>query len=242
MRQDENSLEADTTPLREELRVLQHLCMQFHLLAGKTKLMVATPVDPVRVEQCQLGSAEKCAVDSLPSESRRVVLVADLVLPRSESTTAVDVVLLKRGQQGSKSSVTSKRGSGVSGGELAVVGRDDLVISVDEVGVDASLDGLGKDLLRINGLEVRLGNLHHERPVRSLLGLLRGSALGGVSVLQSRELDVSLGAVVWRVVGEDGSTVEGAVILGEVEPALVTDTGRKRATDTDTDNVGRRRN
>lgn len=44
--------------------------------------------------------------------------------------------------------------------------------------------------------------------------------------------------VVGGVVGEDGGTVEGAVVLGEVQPALVANALRALASDTDTDNVG----
>ena len=61
----------------------------------------------------------------------------------------------------------------------------------------------------------------------------------GVSVLQGRQLVALLGAVVRAVVGEDRSAVEGAVVLREVQPALVADAVRALAADTDTDDVRR---
>ena len=44
--------------------------------------------------------------------------------------------------------------------------------------------------------------------------------------------------VVGGVVGEDGGAVEGAVVLGEVEPALVADAFGALAADADADDVG----
>lgn len=44
--------------------------------------------------------------------------------------------------------------------------------------------------------------------------------------------------VVGGVVGEDGGAVEGAVVLGEVEPAFVADAFRALAADADADDVG----
>ena len=51
------------------------------------------------------------------------------------------------------------------------------------------------------------------------------------------QLDVRGRLVVRRVVGEDGGAVEGAVVFGEVEPALVADAFRALAADADADDV-----
>lgn len=83
-----------------------------------------------------------------------------------------------------------------------------------------------------------------ERRGRTRTGTLSGgvdaAGKGGVGRLDRLERDVGLRAVVRRVVGEDGGAVEGRVVFGEVEPALVTDARGKDATDSDTDNVRRR--
>jgi hypothetical protein len=123
--------------------------------------------------------------------------------------------------------------------EAAVVGGDDLVVRLDHLSVDEALDAVLEHVLLINGLHAGLGDFQHDGPVWALLGL-SGAGLGAVGELLSGELDVLLGLVVWRVVGEDGGTVEWAVILGEVEPALVTNALWSLATETDTNNVGGR--
>lgn len=58
-----------------------------------------------------------------------------------------------------------------------------------------------------------------------------------VGGLDGADLDICLRAVVRRVVAEDGSTVEWRVGLREVEPALVTDAGRKGTTNSNTNDV-----
>lgn len=121
--------------------------------------------------------------------------------------------------------------------EAAVVGGDDLVIRLDHLGVDETLNAVLEHVLLIDGLHAGLGNLQHDGPVWALLGL-SGAGLGAICHLLSGELDVLLGLVVWRVVGEDGGAVEWAVILGEVQPALVTNALWSLAAETDTNNVG----
>jgi len=100
--------------------------------------------------------------------------------------------------------------------EFPVVGRNDFVFGREETSVDHTLNRLGKEVLLVDGLLSRLRNFEHERPVRS--GTSRFSVDGGregrVGSLESLEGDVLLRAVVRRVVGEDGSAVEGAVVLG----------------------------
>ena len=168
-----------------------------------------------------------------------MVLVADLVTPRTEATTGPDVLLLHLGQDLGEGTLTLQRGGGVTVVEAAVVGRDDLVGGAEHLSVDETLDTLGQESLVVNGLHGRLGNLQHDGPVRTFLRL-SGLRLRTIGDLEGRELLGGLGLVVGGVVGEDGGTVEGAVILGEVEPALVTDSLGTSATDTNTDDVGRR--
>ena len=61
----------------------------------------------------------------------------------------------------------------------------------------------------------------------------------GVSVLQRWKLGVLLRAVVRAIIGEDGCTIKGAVILREVEPALIANTIGQLTTDTNTNDVSR---
>lgn len=97
-----------------------------------------------------------------------------------------------------------------------MVGRNDFVLGREKTSVDHTLNRLGEKFLLVDRLLSRLRDFEHERPVRS--GTSRFSVDGGrkgrVGSLDSLEGDVLLRAVVRRVVGEDGSTVEGAVVLG----------------------------
>jgi len=64
-----------------------------------------------------------------------------------------------------------------------------------------------------------LRDFEHERPVRtgtSGRSVDRGRE-GRIGGLNRLERDILLRAVVRRVVGEDSSTVEGAIILGAIE-------------------------
>lgn len=188
-----------------------------HLSAvHQASLVVLSAVDEVGVVESQLNTAVDNVVNSLDTQHEGVVLVADLVAPAAEAATRPDVHALQLGQQLGQSTLAFERGSGVSVVEAAVVGGDDLVGWLEQLGVDESLDGLSQDGLHVDGLHRRLGNLKHKRPVRALLGFL-ALGLGAISQLQSRQLLRGIRLVVGRVVGEDGGTVEGAVVLGEVE-------------------------
>ena len=105
--------------------------------------------------------------------------------------------------------------------ELPVVDGYDLILGLAHGGVDETLDAVCNEGVCVDRLLVRLGNLQHDRPVGPLsLGLaINTLAQRRVSSLHSAQLDVLGRAVVGRVVGEDGCTVEGRVGLGEVEPA-----------------------
>ena len=229
---------------------------------GEATLLVLATVDEVGVVERQLNSAVDDVVDGLDTQHEGVVLVADLVPPAAESATGPDVHILELGQELSEDTLALERGSRVPVVEATVVGGDDLILGEDHLGVDQSLDALLQECLLVNRLHARLGNLKHDGPVGTGLGLTR-RRLRTVCVVQSGQLDVILRLVVRRVVGEDGRTVERAVILREVElegervqvssllrlrqltmiwtyPALVTDAIGASTADADTNDVGRR--
>ena len=52
--------------------------------------------------------------------------------------------------------------------EFAVVGRDDLVGGLEETGVDHALHAVAHEVLLVDGLLNRLGDLEHERPVYAI--------------------------------------------------------------------------
>ena len=168
-----------------------------------------------------------------------MVLVADLVAPATEAATGPDVLLLHLGQDLGESTLALQRRGGVTVVEAAVVGGNNLIGGSEHLSVDKTLDRLGQESVVVNRLHGRFGNLQHDRPVRTFLRL-SGLGLRAVGHLDGRELLRSLGLVVGRVVGEDGGTVEGAVILREVEPALVADSLRASATNTNTNDVSGR--
>lgn len=145
-----------------------------------------------------------------------MILVADLVAPATEAAARPDVALLELGQDLSESAFTLKSRGRVAVIEAAVVGRDDLVSGPKHLSVNETLDTLGQESLVVDRLHRGLGNLQHDGPVRTFLrlGALR---LGTISNLDSWELLRGLGLVVRGVVGENGGTVERAVVLGEVE-------------------------
>lgn len=145
-----------------------------------------------------------------------MVLITDFVLPRTESAPGENILLLQVGENLVQSAVALQAGGGVSVVETAHVGADDLVLGLKQRGVDQALDAVGQQGVVVNRLILRLGNFQHDRPVWSLLGVGR-SRLLAVGKLLGRQLDILLRLVVGGVVGEDGSTVEGAVVFGEVK-------------------------
>lgn len=167
-----------------------------------------------------------------------MVLVTNLVAPATEAATRPDVHVLELGENLGECALTLQRGSGVAVVEATVVCGDDLVGGLQHLGVDETLDGFGKECFVVDGLHGGLRDLQHDRPVRTLLSFV-ALGLGAVSQLEGRKLLGSLRLVVRRVVGEDGGTVEGAVVLREVQPALVTDSVGASATDTNTNDVSR---
>ncbi|KAH0194592.1 Udp-Galactopyranose mutase in complex with Udp, partial [Aureobasidium melanogenum] len=203
----------------------------------KSALVVGTRVNKVGVEERKLDGAVDNSINSLNTLHERVVLVTNLVTPSTEATTRVDVHVLKLGKELLKDTLTLERRSRVTVIELAVVGRDNLVLGLEHLSVDKTLDTVLEEVVSVNRLHGRLRNLEHDAPVRTLV---QTSALrsGAVGKLHGGQLLGSNGLVVRRVVGEDGGAVEGAVVLGEVKPALVADALGAVTADTNTDNVG----
>lgn len=218
---------------------------------------VLARVDKVRVVQRQFDGTVYDVVSGLNTEHKRVVLVANLVPPATEPTSGVDTEVLELRKKLGQNTLTLQRWRGVAVVELAVVGRDNLVLRLNHVGVDQTLNAVLEEVGLVNRLHTRLGNFQHDRPVRACLSLTAAS-LAAISEGERRKLSISLRLVVWGVVGEDGGTVKGAVVFREVElnrqlatnretvvievtyPALVTDALRPLASQTNTNNVGRR--
>lgn len=100
--------------------------------------------------------------------------------------------------------------------EHTVVRRHYLVICGQHLGVDQPPDGILQKIDSVDRFHARFRHLQHDGPIRPFLGLCR-RRLGTVSELQSLELVRSFWLVEWRIIGEDGSTVKGAVVFGEVE-------------------------
>lgn len=78
--------------------------------------------------------------------------------------------------------LTLERRGGVTVVEAAVVGGDDLILGLDHLGVDETLDAVLEHVRLINRFHARLGDLQHDRPVRTLLGLSR-LGLGAIGKL-----------------------------------------------------------
>lgn len=139
---------------------------------GQTLLGVGAGVDEVRVVEGQLNSTAVDVVDSLHAEHEGVVLVANLVSPAAEAATGEDVHVLKLGEELLEDSLTLEGGGRVTVVKGTVVGGDDLIIRVDHLGVDETLDGVLEEVLDIDGLHGGLRDLQHDGPVRALLGLI----------------------------------------------------------------------
>jgi hypothetical protein len=143
-------------------------------------------------------------------------LVADLVSPGTEASTGVDVLGLELWKELLENTLTLKGWGWVTVVETTVVSGDNLVGWLDHLSVDKTLDGVSEDVGLVNWLHGRLGNLQHDGPVWTLLGL-GGSWLVTVGEVLSWKLNILLWLVVWGVVGEDGCSVEWAVVFWEVE-------------------------
>lgn len=182
----------------------------------KTALSVFARVNEVRVVQRQFDGAVHNVVSSLDTEHKRMVLVADLVPPATEPTSRVDAKVLKLREKLRQDALTLESGRGVTVVKFAVVGRDDLVLGLDQIGVNQALDAVLEKVGLVDRLQTRLRNLQHDRPVRTLLSL-SAARLAAVAERERRKLSISLRLVVWGVIGEDSGPVEGRVVFREVE-------------------------
>lgn len=97
---------------------------------------VLARVDKVRVVQRQFDGTVYDVVSGLNTEHKRVVLVANLVPPATEPTSGVDTEVLELRKKLGQNTLTLQRWRGVAVVELAVVGRDNLVLRLNHVGVD----------------------------------------------------------------------------------------------------------
>lgn len=164
----------------------------------------------------EFNSSVVDGIHSLHAQHEGVILVANLVAPAAEAAARQNVLSLQLGEELLQDTLTLQAGRRVAVVEAAVVGGNNLVLGADHVRVDETLDAVLEQSLLVNRLHARLGNLEHNGPVRALLGL-RGSSLVAVSKVEGGQLRAGLGLVVGRVVGENGGTVEGTVVLGEVQ-------------------------
>lgn len=183
---------------------------------NEATLSVLSAIDEVRVVEGQLNGTVDNVVNSLNTKHERVVLVTDFVAPASETATRPDALLLKLREKLSESTLTLQRWGGVTVVESAVVGRDNLVIGLEHLSVNETLDGVLHNGLKVNRLVRGLRDLQHDGPVRARFGLSAGRT-GTIGKLLGGELLGGVRLVVGGVVGEDGGTVEGAVVLREVE-------------------------
>ena len=166
-----------------------------------------------------------------------MILIPNLVSPATEPSTGVNVHVLKFGEELFEDAFALEGRGWVAVVEAAVVGRDDLIGGFEHVGVEEALDGVFEEGGGVNGFEARFRDFDHDGPVWARLrgGIIRFRAVGE---LLCGEFDVVGGLVVRGVVAEDGGAVEGAVVFGEVEPALVADAFRAGAADADAEDVG----
>mmetsp|Transcript_19396 Transcript_19396/g.61731 ORF Transcript_19396/g.61731 Transcript_19396/m.61731 type:complete len:540 (+) Transcript_19396:304-1923(+) len=197
-------------------------------------LGVLLGVDDVGVVEGHLLGAEEHVVHALHAQHERVVLVGHLVLVAAEAPAAPHVVLPQEGEGLGEDGVAPHGGGGVAVLQPPVVDRHDLAVGSHELRGDGPQHGLLDDLrprppgaleghrVLLHGLPaLGLRHLEHERPVGPPGGLLRarGRRLA-VTAAQRGQLLGRLGDVVIGVVREDRGAVEGAVVLGVVEPAL----------------------
>ena len=149
------------------------------------------------------------------TEHEGVVLVANFVSPAAETTTRVDAHILKLGEELLENTLSLECRGGIAVVELAVIGGDNLILGLDHIRVDKPLDAICQECRFVDGLHGRLGNLQHDGPVGALFGIGR-RGFAAVGQLKSRQFLVGLGLIVRRIIREDCSAVERAVVLGEV--------------------------
>lgn len=112
---------------------LELLHLELLRTIDQTALSVLTAVDEVRVVEGKLDSTVDSIVNSLDTQHKRVVLVSDLVLPRTETATGENVLVVQVRKDLLESSVTLQSGGGVAVVETAVVGADNFVTGLKPV-------------------------------------------------------------------------------------------------------------
>ena len=156
------------------------------------------------------------------AQHEAVVLVADLVAPAAEAAARVYVFFLEAGQELGEDAFAFEGGGRVAVVEAAVVGGYDFVGGAEHFCGEQAFDAVGEEVGVVDGLEGGFGDFEHDGPVGAfggggVCGLFAGGEMQGWEFLGGWRL------VVGGVVGEDCGAVEGAVGLGEVEPAFVAD-------------------
>lgn len=145
-----------------------------------------------------------------------MVLVANFVLPRSETPAGQDILLLEVGQDLGQRTITLKAGSRIAMVKATNVSADNLILWLQQISVDQALDVVGQQGVMVNRLVRRLGNLEHNGPVWSGLRLRR-SGLLTVGQLLGGQLDLVFGLIIRGVVGENSSPIEWAIVFREVQ-------------------------
>ena len=200
-------------------------------------LMIDPSVYEIRIIQCQLRRAVDDVIGRLDAQHEAVVLIPHLVAPAAEPAAREDVLGLQGGEELLEHPLALEGRGRVAVIKAAVVGRDDLVGGLEHGGVEEAADGVGEEAGVVDGLEGGFRDFEHDAPVGAFLWGRRGG-LGAVGELEGGEFLGGGRLVVGGVVGEDGGAVEGAVVLGEVEPAFVADAFGPLAADADADDVG----
>lgn len=92
-------------------------------------------------------------VDGLDTQHKGVVLVADLVSPAAEAASRVDAEILELGQELLQDTLTLQGRGGVSVVKGTVVGGDNLVLGLEHLSVDETLDAVLEKVVHIHGLQ-----------------------------------------------------------------------------------------
>lgn len=103
--------------------------------------------------------------------------------------------------------------------KLAVICRNNLILGLDHVGVDKTLNAIPQDIGLIYRLHAGLRNFQHDGPVWAFFRFTTRRLLA-ISEGKGGQLDVGLGLIVRRIVGENGGSVERAVVFREVKLSI----------------------
>ena len=148
-----------------------------------------------------------------------MILIPDFVPPAPEAAARIDPHVLQLGEELFKNAFAFKAGGRVAVVEAAVVGGDDLVGGLQHFGVDEAADAVFQESFVVDRFQRGFGDFEHYGPIRAGFGGGAGLLLAG-GKLEGGEVGFGGRLVVGRVVGKDGSAVEGAVVFGEVELEL----------------------